>query len=310
MVVLKRLADAERDGDRVLAVVRGRRDRPGRHAPSASCRPTVTRRRTCSVGRARPRGIDPASVGLRRGARNRHAHRRSHRGGCAGRRVRRRPPERRAVPHRVGQAQRRSPRGRRGRRRPHQGRARPAPRGDSADGRAASADPRGGLGEQRAAGSHRRSNRGPRRRRPAPSGGVQLRIRRHHRPPPARGGSRPRRRRPRLSDMHAASSSRCRRAPSAGSPPRPRHWPTTCERSTCPSSEVAATMWARRGHEPVRAAVVARHPHEVIARPGRVGRGESHHQSRHRLGAGRCRAATRSGCSPVTARTGSAWAAS
>jgi 6-methylsalicylic acid synthase len=42
-----------------------------------------------------------------------------------------------------------------------------------------------------------------------------------------------------------------------------------------PVAQVAATMWARRGHEPVRAAVVARHPHEVIAGLDALVRGES-----------------------------------
>jgi 6-methylsalicylic acid synthase len=42
-----------------------------------------------------------------------------------------------------------------------------------------------------------------------------------------------------------------------------------------PAAQVAVTMWTRRGHEPVRAAVVARHPHEVIAGLDALARGES-----------------------------------
>ncbi|MDT0551589.1 ketoacyl-synthetase C-terminal extension domain-containing protein, partial [Streptomyces lonegramiae] len=38
---------------------------------------------------------------------------------------------------------------------------------------------------------------------------------------------------------------------------------------------VAATLWARRGHEPVRAAVVAEHRHELIAGLDALARGES-----------------------------------
>lgn len=42
-----------------------------------------------------------------------------------------------------------------------------------------------------------------------------------------------------------------------------------------PVEQVAAAMWTRRGHEPVRAAVVARHPHEVVAGLDALARGES-----------------------------------
>lgn len=42
-----------------------------------------------------------------------------------------------------------------------------------------------------------------------------------------------------------------------------------------PPTQVAATMWTRRGHEAVRAAVVARHPHQVIAGLDALARGES-----------------------------------
>ncbi|CRZ13590.1 type I polyketide synthase [Mycolicibacterium neworleansense] len=38
---------------------------------------------------------------------------------------------------------------------------------------------------------------------------------------------------------------------------------------------VAATLWARRTHEPVRAAIVAQHPHELIAGLDALSRGES-----------------------------------
>ena len=62
VVVLKRLHDAQRDGDRVLpscAVAPSRKTA----APSASCRPTVTPRRPCSDARARHRTWTPESVG-------------------------------------------------------------------------------------------------------------------------------------------------------------------------------------------------------------------------------------------------------
>lgn len=42
-----------------------------------------------------------------------------------------------------------------------------------------------------------------------------------------------------------------------------------------PAEQVAATMWTRRTHEPVRAAVVARHPHQLIAGLDALARGES-----------------------------------
>ena len=38
---------------------------------------------------------------------------------------------------------------------------------------------------------------------------------------------------------------------------------------------VAATLWARRGHEPVRAAIVAKHPHELVAGLDALSRGDS-----------------------------------
>ena len=47
-------------------------------------------------------------------------------------------------------------------------------------------------------------------------------------------------------------------------------------RSITPAlDDVAATMWSRRTHEPVRAAVVAEHPHELVAALDALSRGES-----------------------------------
>ena len=96
VVVLKRLADALADGDRILAVIRGtavNQDGPssGLTAPNGPAQEAVIR---AALARAR-RGA--ARRRLRRGARHRHAARRPDRGAGARRGVRRRSRRRRAA---------------------------------------------------------------------------------------------------------------------------------------------------------------------------------------------------------------------
>ena len=188
VVVLKRLADALRDGDRVLAVVRGGAvAQDGRTvgimSPNGDAQADMFRR-ACESS-----GVAPASVGYV------EAH---GTGTPTGDPVEVAalaavygvgPARRRAVPHRVGEAQHRPPRGRRRRRRAHQGGAGAAPRGDPADRGPAHAQPRGRLGRQRPAGAHRGRAVAARTEARPPRRGLQLRLRRHHRPRPARGGA-------------------------------------------------------------------------------------------------------------------------
>ena len=131
---------------------RGARRRPGARAsyaaarwtrtaaPSASWRRTATRRPTCCGAHASPRASHPpASTTSRRTAPAPRPATPPRSG--AGLRLRRRPPGGRAMPDRLGEAQRRPPRGRRGRGRPHQGGAGAAARGDPADRGPEHADP-------------------------------------------------------------------------------------------------------------------------------------------------------------------------
>ena len=88
MVVLKRRADAERDGDRIYAVDQGRRRRQRRPRPSACWRRALegeelALRRAYEIG-----GRRPAHRRARRGPRHRHARRRRDRGPGARPRVR------------------------------------------------------------------------------------------------------------------------------------------------------------------------------------------------------------------------------
>ena len=90
VVVLKRLSDAQADGDRILAVIRGLGGQPGRRLERAD------RAERPGAGGGDPRGAAPGRRGARRGrlrrsARHGHRARRSHRGAGAGRGARRRP---------------------------------------------------------------------------------------------------------------------------------------------------------------------------------------------------------------------------
>ena len=92
VVVLKRLSDALADGDRVLAVIRGSAvNQDGRSSgltvPNGPAQEAVMREALAQAG------VEPARDRLRRGARHRHAARRSDRGAgagatCSGKRVR------------------------------------------------------------------------------------------------------------------------------------------------------------------------------------------------------------------------------
>ncbi len=115
VVVLKRLADAQADGDRVLAVIRGTRRQPGRPQQ----RPHRAERAVAGGGDPRGAGATPASRRrrrLRRGARHRHVARRSDRGRRRSRAVlgagRRRGS---SADDRLGEDEHRPSRGRRGR---------------------------------------------------------------------------------------------------------------------------------------------------------------------------------------------------
>ena len=106
VVVLKRLADAVADGDRMWAVIRGSAiNQDGRTngltAPNGLAQQAVVRQALADGG------VEPGEIGLRRGARHRHAARRSDRGRGARRGAGRagEPP----VPARLGQDQHRPP---------------------------------------------------------------------------------------------------------------------------------------------------------------------------------------------------------
>ena len=120
VVVLKRLADAERDGDRIRAIVRGTAvNQDGRSstltAPNVLSQQAVVRAALETAGCA-------AGCDVRRGARDGDGAGRSHRGRGARRGPRALRAGRRAVRARLGQVEYRSPRGGRGHRRDHQDR--------------------------------------------------------------------------------------------------------------------------------------------------------------------------------------------
>ena len=92
VVVLKRLADAQRDGDRVLAVLRGSAtNHDGR--TSGLTVPNGPAQQEVHPRGARAGGSGAGRCGLRRGARHRHGTRRSDRNGRTCGRVRARPTE-------------------------------------------------------------------------------------------------------------------------------------------------------------------------------------------------------------------------
>ncbi len=120
VVVLKRLSDAVRDGDRVLAVVRGSAiNQDGRSnglmAPNPAAQTAVLRSAYAQAGVQPPRG------GLRGGPRHRHVPGRSDRGPRTGNGARSRSPGGRTSADRCGQVESRPPGGRRGSGRLHQG---------------------------------------------------------------------------------------------------------------------------------------------------------------------------------------------
>ena len=109
MLVLKRVADARRDGDQIIAVIAGSAvNHDGRSngllAPNPDAQADVLRQRV------QGRRDQPPPRRLHRGARHRHDPRRPDRGGRAGPRRRQGPRGRQSGPAGRGQVQRRSPR--------------------------------------------------------------------------------------------------------------------------------------------------------------------------------------------------------
>ena len=122
MVVLKPLAQALADGDRVYAIIRGTAMNqdgrtPGMTVPSQEAQEALLRQ-AC-----RDAGVSAGGDPVRRGPRHRHARGRPDRGPGTGSGLVRRPARERAVPDRLGEDEHRPPRGRGGHRRADQGRA-------------------------------------------------------------------------------------------------------------------------------------------------------------------------------------------
>ncbi len=124
LVVLKRLADALEDGDRIHAVIKGsavNNDgslKVGYTAPSVDGQAEVISEALALAG------VEPDDHHLRRGARHGHAARRPHRDRGAHASLPRGHAEARLLRHRLGQVEPRPPGRGRGRRRPDQDRAR------------------------------------------------------------------------------------------------------------------------------------------------------------------------------------------
>ncbi len=188
VTVLKRLSDAQRDGDRILAVIRGSAvNQDGRSnglmAPNPAAQMAVLRvglrrsRRRTSRGR------------LRRGARHRNTARRSDRGARPGHRAGPRSGGRRPAADRGGQIKPRAPGGRRRYRRVHQGRAGDAARADPRQPRLPEPQPAHPV-RQSAAEGRRRTHRVAARGSSAAGRRVVVRLRRHQRPRGDRAGTR------------------------------------------------------------------------------------------------------------------------
>ena len=131
LFVLKRLEDAERDGDRIYAVIRGMGGSSDGKGKGITAPNPIGQR--LAVERAwRDAGLDPSRVHADRRARDLHTGRGRGRGRESQRGLLRRPPEAALGRARVGQVQRRPPQGRRGRGGNPQDRPGAPPQGDPA----------------------------------------------------------------------------------------------------------------------------------------------------------------------------------
>ena len=180
MVVLKPLAQALADGDRVYAVIRGTAMNqdgrtPGMTVPSQEAQEALLRQacRDAGVAPATIQYVEAHGTGTLGG--------RPDRGPGPGTGLVRRPARRSALPDRLGEDEHRPPGGRRRHRRADQGRAGAPPSPHPRQPALRSAQPGNRL--RRAAPSRADALRAVAgRRRPGPGGGQRLRLRRHQCP--------------------------------------------------------------------------------------------------------------------------------
>ena len=188
MLLIKPLAKAQEDGDRIYALIRaaggkpGRQhvldDRPGRGHPGRDAPHRL------------PRGRLPAFARLLHGgARHRHAGRRPHRDARARQGAVRGAPRRRDLRHRLGEVQHRPPRVRLGSRRPHQGGDGAAQVADPGQPQLRDAQPEHPVRRSQIARPHQARASAAPGRSAAGHRGQLLRLRRHQLAHRARGGA-------------------------------------------------------------------------------------------------------------------------
>lgn len=313
IVVLKRLSDARRDGDRILALIRGSAVQQdgktsGIMAPNGEAQAHLMRRAYESAG------LDPATVGYV------EAHGTGTRAGDpleagamasvfgAG------LAERTALSDRVREAEHRSSGGGRGRRRGDQGRSRAPARGDPAQPQLRRAQPRDPLGDFGSSGGHRADPLARDGRSPA-GGGLRVRLRRHDRA--RRPGAGAGRRAP-----GPGTGRRVGRGPGHGARGvslvgRERRGGTGVRGQARPAARRRPRSDRRGRRHPGPAALPSLAPgrrggrRPDATRPPAPGvRADGQRAGpEHRIGAARPPGAVWSGCSPGTARSGPAWGA-